>query len=146
MGTDVVRAKPGERAMDYWAKTRLIDLAAGKEAAKHTKEVLRKELNEQIQEFAGPAPSPIERALAETATLSWFALRTYEATYVSSSQSEDGLTIKQAEFHLRRIDRAHRRLLSSLKTLATIRRLALPALQINVASQQVNQLNAGGSS
>src|SRR5271165_3039069 len=35
------------------------------------------------------------------------------------------LTLKQADFHLRRIDRAHRRLLSSLKTLATIRRLAL---------------------
>ena len=116
------------------------------EATKHTKEVLRRELDEKIQEFAGPTPSPIERALAETATLSWFALRLYEATYVCSSESEDGLTLKQADFHLRRIDRAHRRLLSSLKTLATIRRLALPALQINVASQQVNQLNTGGSS
>ena len=145
MGTDVVRAKPGERTMDWWAKTKLIDFAAGKEAKKHTKEMLQKEMEEQIQEYAGPAPSPIERTLAETATLSWFALRLFEATYVSSSQSEDGLTIKQAEFHLRRIDRAHRRLLSTLKTLATIRRLALPALQINVASQQVNQLNAGGS-
>jgi hypothetical protein len=31
-----------------------------------------------------------------------------------------------------------------MKTLAAVRRLALPALQINVARQQVNQLNAGG--
>ena len=145
MGTDVVRAKPGERTLDWWAKTKLIDFAAGKEAKKHTKEMLQKEMEEQIQEYAGPTPSPIERTLAETATLSWFALRLFEAAYVSSSQSEDGLTIKQAEFHLRRIDQAHRRLLSSLKTLATVRRLALPALQINVASQQVNQLNAGGT-
>src|SRR5512135_1724423 len=98
----------------------------------------------QIEAFAGPEPSPIEQALAETAALSWFALRLYEATYVCSSKSESGLTIKQADFHLRQIDRTHRRLLSSLKTLATVRRLALPALQINVASQQVNQLNAGG--
>ena len=146
MANDVVRAKPGERVMDHWAKMKLIDFAAGKEATKNTKEMLHRELDEKIQEFAGPAPSPIERALAETATLSWFALRIYEATYVCSSQSDDGLTIKQADFHLRRIDRAHRRLLSSLKTLATIRRLALPALQINIASQQVNQLNAGRSS
>ena len=35
---------------------------------------------------------------------------------------------------------------STLKTLATVRRLALPNLQINVARQQVNQLNAGGTS
>lgn len=146
MANDVVRAKSGERAMDHWAKMKLIDFAAGKEASKDTKEVLHRELDEKTQEFAGPAPSPTERTLAETATLSWFALRLYEATYVSSSQSEDGLTIKQADFHLRRIDRAHRRLLSALKTLATIRRLALPALQINVASQQVNRLNAGGPS
>jgi hypothetical protein len=146
MANDVVRVKPAERAMDYWAKTKLIDFAAGKEATKQSKEILQRELEEQIQEYAGPAPSPIERTLAETATLSWFALRLFEATYVSSSQSEDGLTIKQADFHLRRIDRAHRRLLSSLKTLATIRRFALPALQINLASQQVNQLNAGDSS
>jgi len=146
VGTDVVRAKQDERTMDWWAKSKLIDFAAGKEGKKHTKELLQKELEEQIEEYAGPAPSPIERTLAETATLSWFALRLFEATYVSSSQSEDGLTIKQAEFHLRRIDRAHRRPLTPLKTLATIRRLALPALQINVASKQVNQLNAGGSS
>ena len=131
--------------MDRWAKTKLIEFAAGKEATKQTKEMLQNELEEQIQQYAGPAPSPLERTLAETATLSWFALRLFEATYASSSQSGDGLTIRQADFHLRRIDRAHRRLLSTLKTLATIRRLALPALQINVASQQVNQLNAGGS-
>ena len=146
MATDTVRANPGERVMDYSVKTKLIELAAGKEAAKHTKEVLRKELDEQIRDFAGPTPSPIEGTLAATAALSWFALRIYEATYVRSSQSEDGLTIKQADLHLRRIDGAHRRLLSTLKTLATVRRLALPALQINLASQQVNQLNAGNSS
>jgi hypothetical protein len=129
--------------MDRWAKAKLIDLAAGKGATKQTKDALQRDLDEAIRDFAGPTPSPVEKALAETATLSWFALRLYEVTYVCGSQSEEGLTIKQADFHLRRIDRAHRRLLSTLRTLATIRRLALPALQINLASQQVNQLNAG---
>jgi hypothetical protein len=137
--------QPGERAMDYWVKTKLIEWAAGGNARSETADVLRQEMQTQIVAFAGPHPSPIEQALAETATLGWFALRLYEGNYVSASRSEDGLTLKQADFHLRRIDRAHRRFLSSLKTLATIRRLAIPALQINVASQQVNQLNAEGS-
>jgi hypothetical protein len=132
--------------MDRWAKAKLIDLAAGKGATNQTKDALHSDLEDAIRAFAGPAPSPVEKALAETGALDWFALRLYEATYVSGSQSEGGLTFKQADFHLRRIDRAHRRFLSTLRTLATIRRLVLPALQINLASQQVNQLNGGGSS
>jgi hypothetical protein len=35
--------------------------------------------------------------------------------------------------------------MSTLKTLATVHRLAVPAVQINVARQQVNQLNVGES-
>ena len=57
------------------------------------------------------------------------------------------MTLAQSEHAQRRIDRAHRRYLSTLKTLAAVRRLAVPALQINVAHrQQIAQLNAGGSS
>jgi hypothetical protein len=122
--------------MDYWAKTKLIEWAAGNDPKSKLAEILRQEMQAQIEAFAGPEPSPIEQALAETAALSWFALRLYEATYVRSSKSESGLTIKQADFHLRRIDRAHHRLLTTLKTLATVRRLALPAVQINVASSK----------
>jgi hypothetical protein len=36
------------------------------------------------------------------------------------------------------MDRAHKRYLSAIKTLATVRKLAVPVLQINVAKQQVN--------
>lgn len=143
--TTLVRVDRGEWAMDNWAVGQIIDWAAGKNTKKDTKEVLRRELIERAKEFAGPNPSPMEKVLAETAAINWFVLRMHEAAYASSSTSPDGLSLRQADFAVRRIDRAHRRLLSSLKTLATVRRLALPALQINVASQQVNQLNAGGT-
>lgn len=33
---------------------------------------------------------------------------------------------------------AHKRLLSALKTLAEVRRLMLPTVQVNIAEQQVN--------
>ncbi len=59
--------------------------------------------------------------------------------------SGEGLTLVQSDFHQRRIDRTHRRLMSTIKTLATVRRLAVPSVQINVARQQVNQLNVGES-
>ncbi len=83
--------------------------------------------------------------LAETAATCWFAFRMHEAHYAGTA-SDGGMSLAQSEHAQRRMDRAHRRFLSTVKTLAAVRRLALPALQINVARQQVNQLNAGGSS
>jgi hypothetical protein len=80
--------------------------------------------------------------LAEVAALNWFALRLYEARYASASNSEKGLSLAQSEHSQRRIDRAHRRLMASLKTLATMRKLGLPAVQINLANQQVNVANS----
>jgi hypothetical protein len=58
-----------------------------------------------------------------------------------------GMTLVQSEHAQRRMDRAHPRFLNTVKTLAAVRRLALPALQIDVAQrQQIAQLNGGGSS
>jgi hypothetical protein len=134
--------EPRELVMDYCAKTKLIEWAAGEKEGK-TFDSLREELQGQIKAFAGSDPSPIEQTLAETAAMDWFAVRLYELSYANASRSEKGLTLTQADFQLRRIEGAHRRFLRTLKTLATIRRFALPAVQINVARQQVNQLRTG---
>jgi hypothetical protein len=130
--------------MDNWAIGQLIDWACGPKTSKETKAELRRELFERAKEFAGSNPGPVEQVLAETAAVNWLALRFHETRYASASTSSDGLTIRQADLCLRHIDGAHRRLMSSLKTLATVRRLGLPVVQINVANQQVNQLNTGG--
>jgi hypothetical protein len=141
---DIVKANPTERVMDNWAVARLIDWAVSNNG--DTKRKLKKELCDFAAELAGPTPSPVERVLAETAATCWFAFRMHEAHYASGVRSEDGMTLAQSEHAQRRLDRAHRRMLSTLKTLATVRRLAVPLVQVNVARQQVNQLNAGGSS
>jgi hypothetical protein len=52
-------------------------------------------------------------------------------------------TRKRAAFWQDRINRVHRRYLTATKTLATIRKLALTALQVNIARKQVNV--AGGA-
>ena len=85
-------------------------------------------------ELAGPDPAPIERLLAERAAFCWMTVYEYERQYANSGQLLPG----QAEFHQRRIDAAHRRFLSSLKTLSTVRRLAPAAIQVNIAREQVN--------
>jgi len=49
---------------------------------------------------------------------------------------------QMADYHLRRQDRAHRRFLTAMKTLATVRKLGLPVLQVNIGENQVNVANA----
>jgi hypothetical protein len=46
-------------------------------------------------------------------------------------------------YHQRKIDRAHARLLSAVRTLAQVRKLAVPALQLNIAKKQVNVAGDG---
>jgi len=58
----------------------------------------------------------------------------YEFVYANTSDT----TLRQAKFHQRRIDAANRRYLSSLHTLARVHKLALPALQVNIGTNQVN--------
>jgi hypothetical protein len=48
----------------------------------------------------------------------------------------------QGDYHQRRMDRAHRRYLSAIKTLATVRKLAVPVFQVNIAQKQMNIANA----
>ena len=57
------------------------------------------------------------------------------------------MSITQADYFQRRIDRAHRRFLSAVETLARVRKLALPILQVNIArNQQVNTVGSRSDS
>ena len=85
-------------------------------------------------ELEGPNPTPIERLLAERASLCWFVVNSYETAYSNAS----GWNISQADLQHRKIDKAHARFLSALRTLAQVRKLALPTLQVNIAKNQVN--------
>jgi hypothetical protein len=51
---------------------------------------------------------------------------------------EQKLSLGWGEYYQRRMDRAHRRYLSAIKTLALVRKLAVPVLQVNIARKQVN--------
>jgi hypothetical protein len=117
-------------------QTTLIRNAAGNNL--FFREGLEAKINRLRAELAGQDPTPLENLLADRIALCWLSLHDAEARY---AQAQD-LTIKQAEFWQHRIDCAHRRYLSAIKTLATVRKLALPALQFNIARRQVNVLNS----
>jgi hypothetical protein len=86
------------------------------------------------EEVAGSSPSSLERLLAERVVASWLQVQLFEGLYIENMENA---TIKQADYYQKRLDRAHRRHLSAIKTLAQIRRLG-PVLQINIGKKQVN--------
>ena len=63
----------------------------------------------------------------------------YEERFVKASD----MSITQADYFQRRIHRAHQRFLSAVETLARVRKLAGPTLQLNIARNQVNMAGAG---
>jgi hypothetical protein len=115
------------------AELSLIDAAAGDNLA--FKEALSRKLELLRAELAGPNPTPIERLLAERAVACWLQVQDADVRY---AQGQKGCTFAQGEYYQRRMDHAHRRYLSALKTLAVVRKMAVPVLQVNIAKRQVN--------
>jgi hypothetical protein len=115
---------PGRLALDDALERLDKKNAAIGAATRHKLDALRKQL-------AGDDPTPIEQLLAERCVQTWYYLGHAEYLYATNDQQ----TYRQLEYMERRIDRAHRRFVQSLKALADVRRLGLPAMavQVNIA-------------
>lgn len=96
------------------------------------------------RELSGPTPSPLERLLVDRVVLGWLAVAFAEGTYHRAI--ERGLGHVDDEFHQRRVERAQRRYLAAVKALAQVRRLGVPALQVNIGDKQVNLVGSAGLS
>lgn len=96
-------------------------------------EELRADIARVEGELAGPDPTPAEALLAESAAQAWFLHRWLE--YELAGQLRHApLAPAQEEQRQRRIDRAQRRFLDLVRMIATLRRLTLPDLQVNIAN------------
>lgn len=100
------------------------------------REAIATRLEELRTELAGPSPTPVERLLAERAAVCW--LHVYQLEVLSAGKLRQGMGAGLAEHFQKTLDRAHKRYLSALKALADVRRLAGPAVQVNIARKQVN--------
>ena len=80
------------------------------------------------RDLAGPHPSPVEVQLAELAAIAW-------ADYQRCAMNRETLkdcTFRKASYYDQRADRAHKRLVRSLRALAAVRKVDLTAVQINI--------------
>ncbi len=115
------------------AEDALIDLHAGKSAL--TREGLRRRLRDMRASLAGPSASPLEHLLVQRVVVCW--LHSYEADLAYARALRD-VPPQLVELYHRRQDRAARQYLKAIRSLADVRRLLIPVLQLNVAENQVN--------
>jgi len=112
------------------AELSLINVLSGKDAL--IREMTRRKLEALRAELA--AVTPLETLLVARIASCWLALAYSEANYY---QNLERLTWEQGEYHQKRIDHANKRYLAAIKALAVVRRLQLPALQVNLIEKQL---------
>jgi hypothetical protein len=99
---------------------------------------------EQLQrDLARPSDGPLEALLIQQIALAWLKLA-YTEHHHRHFLMAGNVPITQCDFWERRLTAAQRRFLRATETLMRVRRLQLPAVQVNIAEQQVNQVNARG--
>jgi hypothetical protein len=98
------------------------------------REAMTLELARLKARLLGPTPTAIEQVLIDRVAACWVQANYFDATEATHGDR----TFGQAELALKRQTMAHKRLLSALKTLAEVRRLMVPSVQVNIAEQQVN--------
>lgn len=135
IGDSLIAAFRGDPARE--AEDRLVEAWSGKNLV--AQEALRRRVAQVRAELAGPDPTPIERLLAERAALCWLGVYRLEALAAPADPTK-----RRAVFLQKQLDGAHRRFLSSLRTLATVRRLAVPTLHGGV-SRRASVTDAGPS-
>jgi hypothetical protein len=87
-------------------------------------------------ELLGEAPSPLERLLVERIVACW--LQVQYADRQAAQFEQAGGTFKAGEYWQKQQERAQRRYLAAIRTLAQVRRLLVPNVQVNIAENQVN--------
>ncbi|MBE2252867.1 MAG: hypothetical protein IAE78_25265 [Myxococcus sp.] len=115
-----------------YVETGWVHLFAGKDV--FARESMGIELKRLKSALAGPSPTAIELLLVDRVAACWV-----QANYADAVEATQGdRTLRQAELAMKRQTHAHKRLLLALKTLAEVRRLMAPTVQVNIAEQQVN--------
>jgi hypothetical protein len=105
----------------------VVDNLTGATAIELKMEAIRSEL-------APPDAPPLERLLAERVAICWLDVHSWDLWHARAG----GISLEKADHFQRMRDRTHRRYMSALKALATVRKLNVVAVQVNIDRQQIN--------
>jgi len=117
---------------------RLQDRAAGKNLL--AREGIKDELAATIADLTASADGPIERLIVRRAALSLVDAELADHEHLTSMRTANHPSAIEALD--RRRDRAHRRLLVTLRALCEVRRMNRPSIQVNIGDGNPNFIKA----
>lgn len=139
-----IRAHPVEVVLG-WGSPRMpcIDLVCPSDATgqgRVVRAVVEEEFKYMMDSILGPTGTPLERLLAERITVLRMQITHFERAY-ESRLKEGSMALELSDHHMKRIERLTKLLLRAVVSLAKVRKLQLPAVnvgQVNIGDQQVN--------
>lgn len=106
-------------------------------------DLLDREIDAMEKALLGAYPSPLERLLVERICLCYLQVQYAEIAY--AQQAKGTIALSYGDYLQRQVDRANQRYTAAIRTLAQVRRLLTPLVQVNVAEKQVNLAGAGAN-
>jgi hypothetical protein len=103
---------------------------------KLVREAYEKRFADLRQELLEPGESALERLLVDRVIACWIQVAHADMCH-AVLLSQDSYGLPQGTYYQDRQDRAHARFLKSVKALATVRRLLVPAVQVNIGKNQI---------
>ena len=88
------------------------------------------------EELGFPQASALERLLIDRVILCWLRLHHVEFHY--TAVLENSIPLPRANYWERRLSAAQHRYLQACESLARIRKLIIPIVQVNIGEKQVN--------
>ena len=119
----------------------VLDAMLGADRQLFARATIERQMEVMRANLLGSSPSPLERLLVDRVVVSW--LECQHADLGLAQRTTGNHTFALGDYHQRRAERAERRLLRATKALATVRRLLVPIVQVNVA-EEIKQVNVVG--
>jgi hypothetical protein len=110
---------------------------------KLAREAFERRADDLRRELVASGDSPLERLLVDRVVLTWLQVSHADNACAAMLTSDDGYSYRSAAFQHDRQDRANARHLKAIKALASVRRLLVPAVQVNIGRNQV--VSQGGA-
>ena len=88
------------------------------------------------RELLASGDSPLERLLVDRVVLTWLQAMHADTVYASMLKG-DGHSFKEGAYSQERQDRANARHLKAVKALASVRKLLVPSVQVNIGRNQI---------
>ena len=99
-------------------------------------EAFRRKMKQMREDLGAKTGTALEKLLIERIVLCWDHLNDMELRY--TKQMAESMSLEKAVYVQKSLDRAEARYQAAIKSLAVVRRLQIPAVQVNIGEKQIN--------